>query len=576
MTTTSKKLKPVSIGEGGYGCVYDPSFKCSNVAEKNINYTNRVSKVLNKYSAQEEFDEFKTVSKIDPNNKIHMGTPILCKPPTTAEFGKIIKKCGPIKSTRLASLSLLIMDNGGPDLNHFFTKDANTYFKSDRQNKVDNFLIQLHTLFIGLKIFKDNDIIHHDIKPHNILFNQQTGKINYIDFGLMTTKQKMVDAIKNDACGFCIFHWSYPLSLGLLNYTDSMNFAKLTNKEKDKVVTDFTKHVTNKNNSSMNETYGSYNMIVRQPTSYQITFSYLNKKLEVPTNAIIEEYISSFVDSFTTMRQMYTRDIFNDRIINSIDIYGVGITIAFIAGSLFKGGFITTIEYKKLFGFSEQMWDFNMIYQLLDVNKLITKFEKLMDAMGILDRLNMKFVDNNIVQKHQTQSPPKSTKPPDTIPKPVQSPKTAQPSAKIQASAYKDPLPIINDKSILRNPSPDKKETTLYTSCINKCKLKYIPNKRSSKSHNKTEKQCSEKKERNPKTRRCINKCKPNYSRSNDGKFKCIRNKRSPNPKSRNNTEKQCPDTKERNPRTRRCINKCKPNYSRSNDGKFKCISNKN
>ena len=97
-------------------------------------------------------------------------------------------------------------------------------------------------------------------------------------------------------------------------------------------------------------------------------------------------------------------------------------------------------------------------------------------------------------------------------------------------------------------------------------------------------KKCPVGKELNIKTNRCINKCKPNYSRNS--KFKCVKNKTQPTTSgisksslsksyknNKNNSVKKCPSTKELNIKTNRCINKCKPNYSRNS--KFKCVKNK-
>ena len=96
---------------------------------------------------------------------------------------------------------------------------------------------------------------------------------------------------------------------------------------------------------------------------------------------------------------------------------------------------------------------------------------------------------------------------------------------------------------------------------------------------------CPSTKELNIKTNRCINKCKPNYIRNS--KFKCVKNKTQPTTSgisksslsksyknNKNNSVKKCPSTKELNIKTNRCINKCKPNYSRNS--KFKCVKNKN
>ena len=81
---------------------------------------------------------------------------------------------------------------------------------------------------------------------------------------------------------------------------------------------------------------------------------------------------------------------------------------------------------------------------------------------------------------------------------------------------------------------------------------------------------CTNNKELNPDTHRCVNKCKANYSRND--KFKCVKNKTIKTLKPKSFT-KSCVDSKELNPDTYRCVNKCKANYSRND--KFKCVKNK-
>jgi hypothetical protein len=62
-------------------------------------------------------------------------------------------------------------------------------------------------------------------------------------------------------------------------------------------------------------------------------------------------------------------------------------------------------------------------------------------------------------------------------------------------------------------------------------------------------------KERNPKTGRCVKKCKDGYLRN--ATFNCAK-------------ITICPDHKEINPKTRRCVKKCKDGYIRNEN--FRCI----
>jgi hypothetical protein len=70
---------------------------------------------------------------------------------------------------------------------------------------------------------------------------------------------------------------------------------------------------------------------------------------------------------------------------------------------------------------------------------------------------------------------------------------------------------------------------------------------------------CPSDKEFNPFTKRCVKKCKTEYTRN--PQFKCQ--------KTRKLTNKLCPEDKELNPFTKRCVKKCKTGYTRNE--KFVC-----
>ena len=77
---------------------------------------------------------------------------------------------------------------------------------------------------------------------------------------------------------------------------------------------------------------------------------------------------------------------------------------------------------------------------------------------------------------------------------------------------------------------------------------------------------CPEGKEINPKTKRCINECKPGYERND--KFLCRKKKIQ-----KHKSQKKCPTGKELNPKTNRCNKTCKVGYKRNSQ--FKCVKDK-
>ena len=65
---------------------------------------------------------------------------------------------------------------------------------AEEKNK---FLTSILELFKGVAFFNQNNIIHQDIKSMNIVYNVVTGKMRYIDFGLVVSKTKFIEESKN-------------------------------------------------------------------------------------------------------------------------------------------------------------------------------------------------------------------------------------------------------------------------------------------------------------------------------------------------------------------------------------------
>jgi len=89
------------------------------------------------------------------------------------------------------------------------------------------------------------------------------------------------------------------------------------------------------------------------------------------------------------------------------------------------------------------------------------------------------------------------------------------------------------------------------------------------------ERKCPDGKEINLKTARCVKKCNIGFARN--PAFRCVKVKKtrsiSSAKKVKTQSQKKCVSGKELNPKTRRCINICKPGYIRNE--KFKCRKQK-
>lgn len=80
--------------------------------------------------------------------------------------------------------------------------------------------------------FKKHDIVHYDLKPQNIVFNPETKKFMFIDFGLMNTKTNIITKSIASNNYTANFHWSYPIDNGFLDKDYFEYYKNLVNKDK--------------------------------------------------------------------------------------------------------------------------------------------------------------------------------------------------------------------------------------------------------------------------------------------------------------------------------------------------------
>ncbi len=191
-------MKNEIVGEGTYGCVIKPALKCETKSKINSNtYKNRLSKVMSRKDAIEELDEMKKINKIKDIEKFTIRKPIYCKPEIDENFIETVKNCQTDRVKRQfnqskSGLRQLIIDDGGVDVYKFYKNILPNISLVDRKI----FFTSILHLFKGLQFFSDNDIVHRDIKTLNIVYNIKTGKIRYIDFGMVISKSTFIKQSK--------------------------------------------------------------------------------------------------------------------------------------------------------------------------------------------------------------------------------------------------------------------------------------------------------------------------------------------------------------------------------------------
>jgi len=223
-----------------------------------------------------------------------------------------------------------------------------------------------------------------------------------------------------------------------------------------------------------------------------------------------------------------------DKSYNSVDSYGLGLSLMYVLNRVNK--FMDNDFSKELSELFYNMYHPN-IQVRYNIETSLSKYEQLME----------KYILNKKTKQFTNHSVGVSTKSKKSIMNEIKT--TSLKDISLSSNKMLETLTI----DPVRPCSEDKEMNPITKRCINKCKPDY---KRDSLFKcKKVIGECPDGKIRNPLTRRCVKKCKSGYK--HDTSFKCKK------------VIGECPDGKIRNPLTRRCVKKCKDGYSRNKQ--FRC-----
>jgi serine/threonine protein kinase len=442
------------IGEGSYGCVHKPSLTCKN--KPKLSYKNKVSKVLRKKSASDELKEYKNVNKVDKNKDFYLGKPVSCNIANTPENLDSIEKCkiGKEVLKNLEKHKLIIMGDGGINIEEYVKKIKILTPTLAVRNETELFLLESMRLFTGLIKFKENGLVHHDLKPQNIVYNEKTNRLNFIDFGLMTSKEKLIEESNKSTNDMSIFHWSFPWEIEYVNKT---NFTDLKSKSisyrkvlYNSLIEDFVNHLKIDKIESMHSYF------------YYVLNSTIDRSEYRKDRAVfLNDYKKFILDNVET----YQYNDFLEKSIDTIDSYGLGFTM--MHWLVYTQKFLDNQLAEKLFMLFYQMITPNLIGRLR-IEESRSQLEQIILDSGLLEK-HKKEIHENIIKDRTKKHESKINK-------------------------------------LLNNTEPEF--------IMNRDLIMTTPGKKVIQ----TLKSCPYGKERNPKTRRCNKKCKPGYIRNLDFK----------------------------------------------------------
>jgi serine/threonine protein kinase len=146
------------IGEGAYGCVYQPAIRCEGNVSKKRN-ASTVSKLLYSKNAAAEYATKGLLEPIDPEQKYLLYPIKTCSPSTAAVNVAEYESCADDDT------ALIMYKYGGKDLTHFMIDLNEKDFGKTHVIFMEGFM----NLFIGLERLHSQDLIHLDIKNENVL-----------------------------------------------------------------------------------------------------------------------------------------------------------------------------------------------------------------------------------------------------------------------------------------------------------------------------------------------------------------------------------------------------------------------
>lgn len=185
------------VSSGTYGCVFTPPVECINKTSHGHGYVGKV--FTNQESYKEEVDIMDIVKDIDPNQSftIHYTDACEIAKPKRKDLLYSPGKTPRDVCMRLSSgLMQIVYPHGGVDM-----------FSYSRQNSVEalggnytkaygafvKWFASLGPVLKGIETMGERGIVHMDIKPPNMLFDDVHFQTKLIDFGLMRKFTTMYD-----------------------------------------------------------------------------------------------------------------------------------------------------------------------------------------------------------------------------------------------------------------------------------------------------------------------------------------------------------------------------------------------
>jgi serine/threonine protein kinase len=324
-----------------------------------------------------------------------LGIPTHCRVKKTKETIKAIEKCVNLKKKYfhkksikdgIKKLDLLVMKDGGINLKMLAIMIDVMKVTRENSIKVKKIFIEMHKMFRGILLFQKHGIVHHDIKPQNIVYNLDDHLVNFIDFGHMRNiSYEIKKSMASDNWIYDYPFWNYPLEIQFLNKNDYLKFASKTESEKEKEFSNTLDDIRNNSDSKFVE-------------AFHIFLEYvIYNKSKTDEKEIIRKYLLAYHKMLTEQVIPDNYKEFLQKSVTSIDIYGLGMSLCYLLNSS------TKFLKKDLVGALETCF-FNMttpnLLQRFSIEEAIDMYENILTEFGFMDDFDLVFKNHEVIQKN--------------------------------------------------------------------------------------------------------------------------------------------------------------------------------
>jgi len=346
------------IGKGSYGYIFYPSIHQLDKNEPdNEKY---ISKLLLKEHAEIEINNYSIIKEFDSMYKYHLGVYEMNVP-----IDLNLKEYDLFKNEKIEDLSLIITKYGGIDLHNFFLNQKINY------SDIILFLNEFYRILKGIKLFNDNNIIHHDINPQNIVYDISNNRLNYIDFGLTNLKENIIKDSYKSNNEYSIFHSSFPLESGFYNKDIFNILINSSDDEINKIYKVIYYDLTNKNK---NNNISNNNLRIHIENLIGNIYEMFKYYYLIDNNFYMKRILNDLNDLFKNIKK-YNYNTFLNKSLNTFDLYGYGITL--IYSLHFIKDLIPTNLFNKLLDFGLNMTNIN-IFNRISIEEALIIFEQIL------------------------------------------------------------------------------------------------------------------------------------------------------------------------------------------------------